>query len=191
MSIKPSWACKNWQPYTQHQSKAYELNRIVMHFEYVPTIIWEILSPLSPSAHGILPWYDSMFHYEYVIRLVILEADIPLQQLSTDQMSISRMKICYIKKDESMLFACYNVYVCDFAEFYLVILEQLFVKPWPMLIILKKSSHYASSLHEEHLPYYQDRSSIEECWRHHESVNNDKILDLIQGHSGIMTALFS
>ena len=125
MSRKPSWACENIQPSPQHQPKASEMNGIVIHFEYVPSTMWHL---------EILPWYASGIHYEYVARQVTLEADIPLQQLSTHQMSISWMKICYNQKDESGLFSLYEIYLCFFRIVYCYFLAafgETITNPYP------------------------------------------------------------
>ena len=82
---------------------------------------------------GILLWHASVFHYEYVSRQVTLEADIPLQQLSTHLMSNSWMKICYSKKVNQHCLHDIK-YICVFAESSLVIFEQLLVKLWQTLI---------------------------------------------------------
>ena len=91
MSRKPSLAVEYLHPSPQHQPKASEMNWILLHFEYVQLLCvkshhLQDLETLILCASG--------FCSRYQLRQVTVEAEVPLQQLSTHQMSTSWMKVC-------------------------------------------------------------------------------------------------
>ena len=104
-------------------------------------------------------------------------------------MSISLMKIFFDQKDEQRLFAWYEIDLC-FCRIFWFELDLYFWKVQEAFGKIMTNAYPCSfwrnshilcqPLDVEHLPCYQDRSSIEECWWQLELVNYDKIETMAQ-----------